>query len=300
MKKLLSIASCAALCVLAATSCNKNDFFGEKKQNIIFAPAMESIATRAMSEVTQVGDFKVSATYYKSQTLQTYFENQTTTSSGNYKVVGNYFWPDWNLSFFAVYPAMDMTISGGGVTINAGSSSNKLQGDEDYVCALNETVTKNTLPVNLKFVHIFANLAGVKFSTQYAGTGTTIAVNELKISFPKYGTYNLVTKGWSSLGTAESTNLPYPETMSGSDTKSATANISLIPGTYTVTIKYTVNYNGTSVQMSKSAKVSLPAGKKSTLVASFKDSDDLKGLQFSVELTPWSTSDLNVNFAPVS
>ena len=304
MKKLLSITSCTALCLLAAASCEKNEFNGdllpEKKQNIIFAPAMESIGTRAMSEVTQVQNLKVSAIYYKEQTLQTYFENQTTTASGEYQSVGNYYWPDWNLSFYAVYPPVDMTINGGGVTVPVGTSDKKLTGNEDYVCALSESVTKNTLPVKLKFSHILANVAGVKFTTSYAGTGTTVAINELKISFPKYGKYNLVTKNWNSLGTAESTNLPYPETMSGNDTGSAVADISVIPGTYTVSIKYTVSYNGTAVQMNKSASVTLPAGKKSTLVASFKDSDDLKNIQFNVELTPWDTSDLNVSFTPVS
>lgn len=302
--KIINLAFCTALCALAFSSCEKNNenssSFHEGEvgmgREICFAAGMQG-QTKAMTETKTARNFSVSAFYSENSAVKTFFLNKKTETSDAYEKVGGYFWPGWNLSFFAVLPNTSMSCTSGDVTIPVGTSSRKLAGTEDYICAKNEDVAKGTNPVTLKFQHILANIAGVKFSTSFEGEAVTFTVTSLSVSAPRYGTYSISKEKWSNLGQAESIALTKPAAMSGKDSKTASSDISLIPGTYTVSIAYKVDFNGTSSTFQKSATVTVPAGQKSTLVASFKDSDDLESIQFSVDIAPWTTNNVSLTLS---
>lgn len=255
----------------------------------------ENELTKAMVERTSITGFN--CMILKSDN-SVFVNNTATVKSGSVEKISGRYWPSsGTLSFFGVLPTVAMTNTNGTVTVPVGTSTSKLTGNEDYVFASRRSVSNATSPVTMTFNHILSNISS--FTVTGSSVGTQTIVNLITITHPKYGTYTCAAGGdsWTGLGTAEATNLStsfksasHPSgspMIEGTESGTATNSFSLIPGTYSVRIKYSVTSGGLTRNYDKMGNVTLPAGKKNTISATL--TNDLKGLSLSTSVTPWVT-----------
>lgn len=267
----------------------------------IWFSASDAQGTKAFTALTSAKQFQVLG--LNATTSATYC-NARTVTNGSYEKIGSYYWPNgFNLSFFcnlqskgATNSVIAMTNTTGVVTMPCGTSSAKLAGDEDIITAKALNQTKPTVGdkvVALTFDHILSKIAGCTFTGTVADATTTVTA--LSISHPKYGTYKLNDGTWSNLGTAESSALSLPAAISGTGSQSSTDDKTVIPGTYTLSVSYTVSINGAEYSYTKTGSAVLAAGKNCTIKASL--TNDLVPIQFSTTVTAWVNQDVNVTLS---
>lgn len=249
------------------------------------------LATKAMSERTSVTGFTCLALKADNSVL---VNNVKTTKSSSNEILAGYYWPaSGTASFFGVLPNVNMTNSAGTVTFPVGTSSSKLTGSEDYVFA-SKRGSANGQVVQMTFSHILSNIAGLKVTGAVAGTRTT--VTSVTLSHPKYGTYQCASGGdsWKNLGTNETTILSksFSSTshssgamIEGTETGSSSDNLSIIPGTWTVRIQYSVTAGSMTRNYDKSGSATFVAGKKCTVSTIL--TNDFNMLDLSVDVLDW-------------
>lgn len=224
-----------------------------------------------------------------------FVNNRTATWSGSSFSVADYFWPSsGTLSFYAVYPQMDIINSSGVALVSLGSPTSRWAATTDVVCAKAENVTNGTVP-NLEFEHILTWVSGVRL-TSTAGNSATITVNSFSVSAPSYGTYNMGSSSWPSTGSqATFVCTSTAQTVSTSGTTLSISDFLLIPSaTCTLNVTYTVGVNGVVEQFVKTAQVSLAAGHKNVIVGNL--SNDLSQVSFSVSVRPWIQEEITANW----
>lgn len=286
---LLELGVAAATCCCTSMGVEPAVFDGEE----ISFVAEDGPLTRSMAARTSVRGFNCLVTKADNSP---FISNTLTASVGQKEVLSGHYWPSsGNLSFYGVLPAVNMSGNSGVISFPVGSSAAKLDGSEDYVFASRRNVSRSTSPVSLTFNHILSNIAGVSATGGCAGTTTTI--NAISISHPKYGTYSCSAGGdsWTELGASEktylSTSFASPSHPAGSaelvgtETGASSDDISLIPGTYTVRIQYSVSSGGITREYDRSGSAYFPAGKKNTIHIAF--SSDFRNLSVSTAVVPW-------------
>lgn len=275
------------------TAPEENDVRGTELSFIVEEKGLEG--TKAMAERTSITAFNCMVLKPDNSAM---VNNVTTTKNGNIETLSGKYWPaSGTLSFFGVLPAVTMTNTGGTVTFPVGSSSSKLTGTEDYVFASRRGVSNATSPVNLTFNHIMSNIS--QFQATGATAGAVTRVTSITVAHPKYGTYSCSAGGdsWTNLGANENTSLStsfvstsYPsgkDQIVGTETGVATNGMSLIPGSYSVRIQYSVTAGSITRNYDKSGTITLAAGKKNNISVSL--TNDLKALNISTSVVPWVT-----------
>lgn len=264
--------ACLILVLAAAAACTEKEELCRTPEEIILRTGEAcAFETKAMSEVTSLSSFNLLTT---SATGGTVTSNKSVSVSSGSVSTGCYWPASGALSFFGVYPAASMTNSSGTISFPVGSSSSKLNGTEDYVFASSRGVANGTRPVQLTFSHILSNITAFSFSTP---NGVSHSISSISISIPRYGRYvsSAASDSWDSLGSRESVSL------------SQSPDYSVIPGTYTITVSYSVTCGGVSQNWTKSGNVTLPAGKRCTISSSLTNT--LAPLTLSVTVTDWTT-----------
>ena len=222
-----------------------------------------------------------------------------TLSSGT--GASGYYWPAeaTSMNFYATSWSVAPTMASSGPTASVTA------GTTDYMAGAAKAVSSadyigTTTPVPVTMNHILAWLSDIKLTT--SAEGLTATITSIKVT-PAYKTrtYNLA-KGTFSGGTANSTattltapsggwaSIPY--NTSFTSVGSYTGDTFWIPGDVTISVTYTVSGNGyTSGSLTKSATVSLAAGKKSTVTGTLPT--DASPIRFSVTCTAWGTATVN-------
>lgn len=267
-------------------------------EEISFIVDDNSFATKRMMERTSITAFNTLAVGQDNRTL---VDNVITAKNGNLEVLPGKYWPsDGTLSFYGILPAVEMTNTDGYVSFPVGSSSSKLNGTEDYVFAYRRNVSYATSPVNLTFNHILGCIDNFKATGSTADATTTI--NSITVSCPRSGTYQCSggTESWSGLGTYETVSLPisfasasHPagsDRIEGKETGTVNSSFSMIPGTYTIRIRYSVKYGNISRNYDKTGSVNLGKGKKSNISVIL--ANDLSDLDFSTSVVDWENGNL--------
>jgi len=242
------------------------------------------VETRAMSARTSAAGFTCMAV---TSSGTTFINNATTTTSGSYEVVSGRYWPaTGTLSFYGVLPNASMTNASGTVTVPVGSSSSPLAGTEDWIVAASEGVSNATSPIPMTFGHILAHIQGLTFTGSLAGA--TTAIGYIAFTHPTYGVYDLTAGTWSSKGGSKTESLPCPGSISGTGTGSSAPDLSVIPGTYTLRVGYTVtSAEGASENYMREGTFTLTAGKRHTISATLSDS--FLDLGLSVSVSSWTS-----------
>lgn len=180
-----------------------------------------------------------------------------------------------------------MTFAAGGSTIAATNTTDIIAG-----CT---NAANSTLTPSVTLEHIFARTAGL---TANAPAGYSISGVTWKIQSKAggtggtAGTYNIATKAWSGVTALANT------------TFTASSDLYLTPGVYTVSITYTLTKGDYSKTSTKSGDVTLVAGKKNSIsvksangdgVVPFDDGVGAQEIVLSVTLTPWGTNSVDLN-----
>ena len=130
----------------------------------------------------------------------------------------------------------------------------------DVICGRTEASTTSSSPT-VTLGHVFARTGSLSLTASgYTLSGVSCTIKSKGSLTGTKGTYNLRTGAWSSVTALPSTALG-SWTPSGS-TATASSDLYLIPGVYTVTVTYTATKSGTSTSRTQSGDVTLEAGKR--------------------------------------
>ncbi len=242
------------------------------------------VETRAMSTRTSAAGFTCMAV---SSSGTTVINNVKTSTSGSYQVVSGRYWPaTGTLSFYGVLPNASMLNASGTVSVPVGSSTKPLNGTEDWIVAASKGVSNATSPIPMTFSHILAHIERVRLTGSLAGATTVI--RSITFTHPTYGIYNLTSGSWDLKRGSARESLPGPGTISGTGTGTSAPDLSVIPGTYTLTVSYNVtSADGASESYTKAGSFTLTPGKRHTIAATLSDS--FQDLEVSVSVSPWTS-----------
>lgn len=268
-----------AVSLLAMASCSKDVIATEQQSgSITFACVSEDEDTKAASGITAVPSSIYAACSTMESTERTLWNTTRFTKDGSVYSAGKY-WPlTGNLSFYASNKNSAFTVKNGGCTQEFSVT------DGDIIAAYARNVTHGST-ANLAFEHVFSWIAGFKVKTNHPSA--TAKITSVSIVSPKTsGTYDYTTRTFVSenVGTdyVYTTAAVYGNTFSaleGSDF--------ILPGTYTVSVTYTVYYgsvwNGT---YTRSDSIVLARGKKNVITLTL--GDEFGNVTFGVTPISWS------------
>ena len=238
--------------------------------------SVDLVETKAVTEVStsNLTSFNVSATTGTSGSEVNKWNNISFAKSGSNFTASGYYWPatDQSYHFYA---------SNAALTFNAGGCTVSPDGTVDVVCAY---LASPTYKANnaLTFNHIYSRIGSLSLTSSdsnFTVSNVTWTLKSAKTS----GTYNLRTGTWT------------PGT--GADkTLSASPDILILPGTYTLQCSYNVkdkNSNYTK-NFTKTASITLVAGKKYTITGT--GTNDATAITFTATVTAWSSATLTPTF----
>ena len=235
-------------------SCDKLFPDGAPKE-IVFG--ISSNATK-VTEVTTANltSFYVLATQTSGGTETDYWGGQATaTKSCDDYLTGKYWTEDGDPELHFYASNASLTFSASGPTVTA-------DGSQDVVVAYKESSSYKARNA-LTFSHIFSRVGNVTLETQ-SGYELSAVSATLKDAVTS-GTYNLKTGIWVSTGTPVDVPLG---TFSGSTSAQTSGNdLYVVPGTYSISVNYTLTKNGVSTSFSKTGTVVISFGKNNTITA---------------------------------
>lgn len=291
MKKFVFLSALSVLS-LAAVSCNEASVeTPEVSEQIAFRAGglFDATVSTKATEVTtsNLSTFNVNCVTGTLGSAETTVFNQAFTKSDNVFKAG-YFWPTTDPSYKFYASNVELTPSASGPSVSAASST-------DVVVAVLASPTFKAVNT-LAFSHVFARITTVTINPP--ADGAKIDKLSLKVTPKTGGTYSLFSGNGKTDGTGWSTTSNGSETVL-CETATQTANavtktndLYLVPGTYTLTVSYTLSKPGYSEDFTKTATVSIVGGKKNTLNATLPNSNATE-IEFSVEVASWEDNPIN-------
>jgi len=277
MKRIRVLAEACGI-ILSCAACDRMELpdDGSIRFRVTANPAKAS-----MSETTTVDNFLVSG--YKTGTMLFLFENSVTVQDGSTKVVAGYCWPEWNMDFYAAFPVVQ------GQKIDFDTSSKtasikytNLDGSQDFVTAIS-TNTSPSSAVALTFRHVLSNFENL--SLRGSLDAVSFFVKSVKLSLPQSARYNFNSDTWSELGNVGEKPFVTNGNIFGTASMNVVENYSLVPGTYDLTVEYSVIANGISRSYVKTAEVNFMQGHKTTVNGVL--TNDLTPVNFTVTVEEW-------------
>ena len=166
-----------------------------------------------------------------------------------------------------------ITFAASGSTVSASNTTDVIAG----------TVTSNTTSPSVTLDHIFARTGNLTLNTQDGYTLSVISWSIASNTGGTAGTYNIATKAWSSLTALASTSI------------TKTSDMYLVPGNYTLTVKYTLTKGDWTKSFTKSASVTLVGGKINN-ISGTASGGAASAISLTVSLTPWGSTDITADF----
>lgn len=248
------------------------------------------VTTKAVTETTlsNLGSVRVSAYPTKSVSGVTggFTNIEFSPSSGTYS--GGQFWPAEDLEY--VFYASNVEIGQDRcVTVTS---------DRDVVCAVNGTAGYKDVN-QLAFQHLFARIGRCRITgpSGYTVSGLTVSITPKtggRFSFVEGvdASYRMRTDGtgWSDVTVA-----PAGSTIATALGSNADNGLYLVPGTYTLTARYTLTRGAYSETLTKEKAVSIVGGKRNNINASLP-AGSAADIEFSVNVVDWTDSDIDAEF----
>lgn len=182
--------------------------------------------------------------------------------------------------------AYNYYLSNNSITFAAGASTISASNTTDVIAGV--TSGNNTVTPSVTLEHVFARTGTL---TAKAPSGYTISgvIWEIQSNSGAgtSGTYNMAAKTWSG------TTALAKQTITG------TSDLYLVPGSYKVSLSYTLTKGEWTKSTTKSADVTLTAGKINNLKIGTDGTVPLidggaKGISITVSLNPWGSTDITV------
>jgi len=242
---------------------------------------VDTQAKTSMSETTTVDNFLVSA--YKNGSMIFLFQNLVTVQDGDSKVAAGYYWPDWNVDFYATFPVVQgQKIDFDASLKTASVKYTNLDGSQDFVTA-SSINTSSSSTVALTFRHVLSNFADLSLGGSL--DALTFYVKSVKLSLPQSARYNFNSDTWSELGNVAEKSFETPGSIVGTTTRDVVENYSLVPGTYDLTVEYSVLGNGINRTYVKTAEVTFLKGHKTSVSGVL--TNDLSPVAFTASVQEW-------------
>lgn len=155
----------------------------------------------------------------------------------------------------------------------------------DIVCGRTAQSTSTTPSVTLN--HIFARTGSLTLNTQsgYTLSGVSWSLTGKSAINGTAGTYNLRTGSWTSTSATL-----------GTTSISSSSNLYLIPGTYTISVTYTLTKGDWSHEFTKSGDITLVGGKVNNVTAT-AIGGNASEIVISVSLNAWGAESHTPTFS---
>lgn len=194
-------------------------------------------------------------------------------------------------SFFAVYPAREISFSAAQGTASVGFTHNP---SSDLVTALRTDVGESTRNVLLDFDH---RLARVLVQAKGKDTDVDYVVKGVSFKSAASGTYGFTTDSWTTSGEVSTAYLSKDTSVSTKEFTAFGEALNLIPGTVSVAVDWECRYQGMVVgTYHGEAPVDLDLGMISTVMLTL-DNKDATRLSFTVSVIPWDSRDVDITQA---
>lgn len=284
MKKFFVWALCAVLLTSVLGSCQKDQVLGVSdglNEEIILSVADGSIDMEVQTKATEITE--VPTSLYLERTTGTWKSESAKNGSASVSVSSGKINTGWYQT--ATPTAYNYYVSNKAITFATGGSTISASNDTDVIAGCTQAATNSTTP-SVTLDHVFARTGSL---TANAPSGYTISDITWKIQSNtgagKAGTYNIATKAWSSTTALSQT------TFTGS------SDLYLVPGSYTITLSYKLTKGDWSNTFSKTATVSLAAGKVNSISTTVPADGGATEIVLSVSLTAWGTNSLTPTFS---
>ena len=264
MKKIILLTAAGLLC--CACSVKDHPVLPDDGLIRFYAEGLNTTVSTKTAAVTSMDSFDVIAT-----TGTAGSETQVwgpVQFSGNPYSADKY-WPasDPKYHFYAANENLSFSAQGCGITVADAS--------KDIVAAyLPNPSYKNSN--NLTFQHIFTRIGTIIVKSP---SGYQINDVSLALSAPVSGRYNVRTGTWTP-GTSQAQSL-----------KVDSNDVYVVPGTYTLTVNYTLSKGDYTERFSKSGSVTLEKGKINKISTTVPEGSATE-IRFSVTIDPWTEIEL--------
>lgn len=275
MKKSLFIIACAAAVLC---SCNKEQMppeAADKGGEIVLAVEGDALDMTVETKATAIS--AVPSSLYLERTTGTWKSETVKNASASKTVSSGKISTGWYQT--STPTAYNYYLANAAITFAAGGSTIVADNATDVIAGCTQAATTSTTP-SVTLNHVFARTGTV---TANAPSGYTISNVSWKIKSTSTtngtgtkGTYNIATKAWSSTTALSEQGL------------TGTSDLYLIPGTYTVSVTYTLTKGDYTASTTKTGTVPLTGGKINNIIAAVPTiGDGAQDIVISVSLTPW-------------
>ena len=166
-----------------------------------------------------------------------------------------------------------ITFAASGSTVSASNATDVIAG----------TATDNSTSPSVTLDHIFARTGTLTLKTQTGYDLSNVSWKIASVTGGTSGTYNIAKQAWSSLTTLNSTSIP------------ESSDMYLVPGSYTLTVSYTLTKGDWTQNFTKSASVTLVGGKINN-ISGTASGGAASAISLTVTLTPWGSTDITADF----
>ena len=166
-----------------------------------------------------------------------------------------------------------ITFAASGSTVSASNATDVIAG----------TATDNSTSPSVTLDHIFARTGTLTLKTQTGYDLSNVSWKIASVTGGTSGTYNIAKQAWSSLTTLNSTSIP------------ESSDMYLVPGSYTLTVSYTLTKGDWTQNFTKSASVTLVGGKINN-ISGTASGGAASAISLTVSLTPWGSTDITADF----
>ena len=166
-----------------------------------------------------------------------------------------------------------ITFAASGSTVSASNTTDVIAG----------TATSDSTSPSVTLDHIFARTGNLTLNTQDGYTLSVISWSIASSTGGTAGTYNIATKAWSSLTALASTSI------------TGSSDMYLVPGNYTLTVKYTLTKGDWTKSFTKKASVTLVGGKINN-ISGTASGGNASEISLTVSLTPWGSTVITADF----
>lgn len=216
--------------------------------------------------MTSLSSFYVSATTGTAGSETTKWNSVSFSGSSTY--TGGKYWPASNPSYHFYAANAPITFAAGGSTVAP-------DGSVDVVTAYLASPTYGASNA-LTFNHIYARVGTVTIS---AAAGSLSGVSATLKNVATGGTYNIRTDAWTAGSKSDKTL-----TIGAND-------IYVVPGTYSLSVTYTLTNGDYSATFTKSGNVTLQQGKVNNISATAPNTST--AITFTVSVTAWGTASVS-------
>lgn len=224
---------------------------------------LETAVETKVSAVTSLSSFYVGATKGSAGSETSVWNSATFSGSSSF--TGGKYWPSSDQSYHFYASNAALTFAAAGTTVAP-------DGSTDVVVAYLASPTYKSSNA-LTFGHVYARVGTVSIS---AAAGSLSNVSATLKNVATGGTYNLRTGAWTA-GTKSDKTL----TVGSND-------LYVVPGTYTLSVTYTITNGDYSATFTKSGSVTLQQGKVNSISATAPNTST--GITFTVSVTAWGSA----------